>query len=52
MVQLFRQDDTAVPKHVAVITDCTVMYRMSHVHLVGFIERKFSESTEQWFLNG
>ena len=25
---------------------------MSHVHLVGFTERKFNESTEQWILNG
>jgi hypothetical protein len=49
---LLRQYDTAVPKHVAVITDCTVMYRMSHVQLVGFIESKFNEATEQWILNG
>jgi len=24
---------------------------MSNVHLVGFSERKFNESTEQWYLN-
>ena len=24
---------------------------MLHVHLVGFIERKLNESTEQWILN-